>query len=224
MSRLQIGHERNERLQGTHVAKCPHGIQANRLSFVKQTMHGLADVELLDGSVAAFIAEFSVVSLFTDCDEAVSTSVALGGGVVATGSRPGTSKKSEASSRLKLTRSIVLPILSRIISIWMLGITMFSFFPGNVLHLFLTNNLKVLTEQTDERRKESQLRSNRTLPDRNHSNEQYHHYRCSTNNKQVSKSRTNTVYLWTLVATHGSFDQWWIPYTLDLLLEHWSLS
>ena len=94
MSRLQIGHERNGWPQGTHVAKCPHGTQANRFSSFKQTTHRLADAELLDRFVAAIIAGFAFVSLVDDCDASISTSVALDGGMVGTASRTATSMKS----------------------------------------------------------------------------------------------------------------------------------
>ena len=86
-------------------------MQANCFSSFQQRTHGLANAELSDVSVAAATAGFAFtslvlgvvgtdfafdsededdVSLVDDCDAAMSTSVALGGGMVGAVSRTGT--------------------------------------------------------------------------------------------------------------------------------------
>jgi hypothetical protein len=46
ISRRHIGHDRNDCPHGTHVAKCPQGIHANRFSSITQSTHGLDGIEL----------------------------------------------------------------------------------------------------------------------------------------------------------------------------------
>ena len=79
MSRRQIGHNRRECPQGTHVTKCPQGIHANCLSSVKQRTHGLSNVGGSDCLFAAvlLLSDWSIAVLLTLSTVSVTETVGI---------------------------------------------------------------------------------------------------------------------------------------------------
>ena len=152
MAVRQIGHDRNECPQGTHVARCPHGIHASLFSSSRQRTHKFDDPESSAGALTGIFGFSALLSFLssvladagsgypsttTESDDVdISTSVVPDEFVIddvdVSCGRARVAIKSRRVNNLLHTNSMLLPAskASRISFIFTLGTIIFSFLPS----------------------------------------------------------------------------------------------